>query len=117
MDELATRFCKNGDDFPTLDALIDAVMARDGISTVKMKRVRSASGFKKLGCGVNSTISNELKRRGLSHAPAILPLDQNDNVLLYRSNIEFGTFADAVASPHPQTDHLLRAAAKRMSEG
>lgn len=92
----------------TYDELDQAVKAQGDILTCGMGTLRDMHGAGKLGTHVVANISDELERRGLGHYPTDLPVNQWENVKIYRRGSQVGNFIRALGSFEAKDDDLLR---------
>jgi hypothetical protein len=70
-----------------------------GIKDFRMEGLRAASGFKKLGTGVNEHISAGLKQRHLGHYPEDLPRYQEQTVYVYDQGSDAAKLIGVLTSP------------------
>jgi hypothetical protein len=90
------------------DDLDDAVKKHGDILSCDMGTLRDIHGAGKLGTHVVANISDELERRGLGHHPTELPVNQWENVKVYRRGSPIGNFIRALNSFESKDDALLR---------
>ena len=84
------------------------VIAKEGVLTVPMKRLRDAVGVSRLGPHVASQISKKLHSVGLGHHPPDLPQYQEDYVLIYKLGSPLAELIGALNNPSPENDVRLR---------
>lgn len=93
------------------DILAKEAADKDGVLTVKMETLKQISGMKRLGPNVCAAISEELKKRDLSHYPNVLPLDQQSYIYLYHNKNStgslMGTVINLLLQPHEGTGEII----------
>jgi hypothetical protein len=88
--------------------LSNEVTQSGDLKVVSMRELRDGFEYKRLGPNVTTTISRALDGVGLSHAPADLPDDQNEDVLVFRRGKPVGSIVNAVLNPSAGGAEALR---------
>jgi len=90
------------------EELSETVEKESGVTAITMREIRDGFGYKRLGPGVVSVISSELKAVGLGHFPMPLPDDQRQTVLIYQLHSTIEPVLKAVAKPSEENVGVLR---------
>jgi len=98
------------------EELSESVQQEAGVTAITMRDLRDGFGYKRLGPGVVSVISSELKAVGLGHFPVPLPDDQRQTVLIYQLHSAIEPVLKAVAEPSEENVDVLRHLHENRSE-
>lgn len=95
------------------DEIKDQVNTDGGVRGYRMETLRNAAGYGKLGKYVVVEISDNLRRRGLGHAPVPLPSDAWATVLVYELGSDVEKLVNAVHSPSSEGAAFIRSFANQ----
>lgn len=94
--------------FDDMDELKSEVENNGNLLTVTMGTLRDTLGYGKLGIHVRKEISQELKKKGLSHYPSELPDYQAGEVRVFKLGTTADELIQAVTVPSEEGDEHLR---------
>jgi len=97
-------------DFGSYEELAEQVDQNGKIVTAVMGELRDSHGAGKLGSIVVTAIHERLDSLGLGHAPAELPTNQWERVIIYRKGSAVARLIEAVIAVGEESDSVLKEA-------
>lgn len=92
---------------PDWNEIKTSVETNGDVLTVTMELLREAAGAGRLGINVRADIRRALAGVGLGHVPQELPINQHEQVRLYKRGTPAGEFIEVMLTPGPQNDSTL----------
>jgi hypothetical protein len=92
--------------------LLDMISNNGGFLTIEMNFLRQISGHHRLSTKVNNTIKKALYKRGISHHPNDLPLNNNKKIRLYIKSSTAGSIINSILNVSNQEDSVIHELSK-----